>query len=297
MPATSPAVLLRLILTALFWGGTWVAGKIAVQEAPPLFIACWRFFIATLALGTLLHCREGLPRWGWRDWLSLASLGLSGIFCYNLFFLYGLILVEAGRGALVVAFIPALIALADWLLFRRPMTGLKALGVVLAMCGCLWVVTRGHPMRLFAGEVGLGEWLLLGTALSWACYTLISRQLSVRFSPLAMTFGACASGCLMLISAALVEGSLFAYSGLTGQGCVSITFLGLLGTAIAFTWYSDAISRIGSTKAAAFINLVPIFAVLLGAVILGERLELSVLFGGLMVIVGVYLTHRPAKDG
>lgn len=295
MPATSPAVFLRLILTALFWGGTWVAGRIAVQEAPPLFIASGRFFIATLALGSLLHFREGLPRWVWREWLSLASLGLSGIFCYNLFFLYGLTLVEAGRGALVVAFIPALIALADWLLFRRPMTAMKALGVVLAMCGCLWVVTRGYPMRLFAGEVGLGEWLLLGTALSWACYTLISRQLSVRFSPLAMTFGACASGCLMLITAALVEGSLFAYSGLTGQGCASIIFLGLLGTAIAFTWYSDAISRIGSTKAAAFINLVPIFAVLLGALILGERLELSVLFGGLMVIVGVYLTHRPAQ--
>jgi drug/metabolite transporter (DMT)-like permease len=293
MPTTLSAVFVRLLLTSFFWGGTWIAGRVAVQEAAPLFVASWRFFIATLALGLLLHFRERLPCWAWRDWLRLAALGFTGIFCYNVFFLYGLQVVEAGRGALVVAFIPAIIALADWLLFRLPMTPLKALGVILAMLGCLWVVTNGVPMRLFTGEVGFGEWLLLGTALAWASYTLISRQLTGRYSPLAMTFGACLTGCLMLTTAALAEGSLFAVSAISWRGGMSVVFLGLFGTAIAFTWYSDAINQIGSTKAASFINLVPVFAVLLGALILGERLELSILAGGVLVVIGVFLTHRP----
>ena len=107
MPQASPAIFLKLLLTAFFWGGTWIAGRVAVQEASPLTVASWRFFVATLALGILLNIREGRPRWSWRDWLILATLGLSGVFFYNIFFLYGLKMVEAGRGALVVAFIPA----------------------------------------------------------------------------------------------------------------------------------------------------------------------------------------------
>jgi drug/metabolite transporter (DMT)-like permease len=291
-----PAIFVKLVFTALFWGGTWIAGRVAVHEASPLAVASWRFLIASLALGLLLAMREGLPRWSWREWLTVATLGLSGVFFYNVFFLYGLRLVEAGRGALVVAFIPAIIAVCDWLLFRIPMSRVKAAGVVLAMSGCLLVVTAGHPSRLLTGEVGFGEWLLVGTALSWACYTLLSRYCARRFSPLAMTFGGCFTGWLMLTAAALAEGSLFAFAGATWRGAASVVFLGLFGTAIAFTWYSEAINRIGSTKAAAFINLVPIFAVLLGALILGERLGAAILSGGLLVITGVLMTNRRARS-
>ena len=292
MPHARPAVFIKLLLTVFFWGGTWIAGRVAVQEASPLAVASWRFFIASLALGGVLYLREGWPRWAWRDGLMLATLGLTGVFFYNVFFLYALKRVEAGRGALVGAFIPAIIALADWLIFRRPMPPLKTLGVVVAMSGCLMVVTNGHPTRLLTGDVGFGEWLLLGTALSWASYTLISRQLADRFSPLAMTFGGCVTGWLMLTAAALIDGTLFSFAHMTWRSASSIAFLSLFGTTIAFTWYSEGINRIGSTKAAAFINLVSVFAVLLGALLLDERLNGAVLSGGALVIAGVVLTNR-----
>ncbi len=293
--APGPATFVKLVLTALFWGGTWIAGRVAVQEIAPLAVASWRFLIASLVLGGLLAAREGLPRWSWREWLTVTLLGLSGVFFYNVFFLYALQLVEAGRGALVVAFIPAIVAVCDTLIFRIPMSPVKALGVLIAMSGCLLVVTAGHPMRLFTGEVGFGEWLLVGTSLSWATYTLLSRYCSRGFSPLAMSFGGCFTGWLMLTAAALADGSLFAFGTTTWRGASSIVFLGLLGTAVAFTWYSEAINRIGSTKAAAFINLVPIFAVLLGVVLLDERLGAAVLSGGLLVVTGVLMTNRRAK--
>ena len=300
MQQTPPATYVKLVLTALFWGGTWIAGRVAVQEAAPMAVASWRFAIATLILGALLVRHEGWPKWTGRQWLLLAALGLTGIFCYNVFFLYGMKSVEAGRGALVAAFIPAIIALVDSVLFRLPMSPKKALGVALALFGCLLVVTRGHPSVLFAGEVGFGEWLLLGTAVCWVCYTLVSRYCAQRFSALAMTFGGCFTGWLMLTAAALADGSLFAFATTTWRAWSSIVLLGLFGTAIAFTWYSEAIERIGTTRTAAFINLVPVFAVLLGALLLDERLPGAVLAGGALVICGVLLTNRsretpPAK--
>lgn len=296
MSKPHPLTFVKLLLTAFFWGGTWIAGRSAVQEMSPFAVASWRFLLATLVLGTLLWRREGLPRWSGRDWLVLGSLGLTGVFCYNVFFLYGLQHVEAGRGALVVAFIPAIIALADWLVFRLPMSPLKAFGVALAMAGCLLVVTQGQPKRLFLGEVGFGEWLLLGTALSWTAYTLINRGITARFSPLAMTFGGCLAGWLLLTACALAEGSLFDFSAATWRAPTGIAFLGLFGTAVAFTWYSEAIGHIGSTRAAAFINLVPVFAVLLGALLLDERLGAGVLGGGAAVIAGVLITHRAGRS-
>lgn len=297
MSQTTPATTLKLLMTALFWGGTWVAGRVAVHEASPLAVASWRFFFAALLLGGLLIAREGWPRWSLREWIKVAALGLSGVFFYNVFFLYGLQHVEAGRGALVVAFIPVLIALADWLFFRLPMPPRKALGVALAMVGCLLVVTRGQPQRIFSGGVGFGEMLLLGTAASWVAYTLISRHCSRHFSALALTFGGCLTGWLMLTAAALADGSLFALSATTWRGWSGIVFLGVFGTALAFTWYSQAIAQIGTTTAAAFINLVPLFAVLLGALLLDERIGGAVLTGGALVMVGVFLTNRAAASG
>ncbi len=292
MSETSPLVYFKLLLVAFFWGGTWIAGRVAVAEAPPMTVASWRFFFAVLLLGALLLKREGRPHWNPGNWVSFALLGLTGVFRYNLFFLNALKAVEAGRGALVVAFIPALVALADGLFFRVPMTFRRALGVSLAMSGCLLVVTQGNPGRLLGGELGSGEWMLIGTSLAWTAYTLVSRRYAERLSPLALTFGACLCGWIMLTAAALAEGHLFALSGVSWRGASSIAFLGLFGTAIAFTWYSEGISRIGSTRSAAFINLVPVFAVFLGALVLGERLGAGVLAGGALVIAGVLLTSR-----
>ena len=63
MSQTTRATTVKLLMTALFWGGTWVAGRVAVHEASPLAVASWRFFFAALLLGGLLVAREGRPRW------------------------------------------------------------------------------------------------------------------------------------------------------------------------------------------------------------------------------------------
>ena len=288
-------VYLQLLAVAVFWGATWVAGRVAVGEASPLAVASWRFLLAALALGGLLVVRQGWPRWQcWnrQQWTLVCALGASGIFLYNVCFLYGLKHIEAGRGALVVALTPAVIALTDWLLHGAQMTVRKAAGILIAMLGCLLVVTKGDPGALIHGAVGLGEILIIGCVVLWTAYTFYGRSATKLMSPLAATFGAALTGWAMLTLAALVDGSLFALSALSWKGVSSIAFLGLLGTAIAFTWYAAGVHKIGATRAGAFINLVPVFAVLLGALLLDERLPGSVLLGGALVLTGVLITNR-----
>lgn len=289
---TTIATYVKLILTALFWGGTWVCGRVAVQEASPFMIASWRFLLATGALGLLLIARQGWPRWNLRQWLFLSGLGASGVFFYNIFFLFGLQRVEAGRGALVVALSPVFIALIDTLVFKAKLTLIKLAGISLALIGSLMVVTNGQLGHFLTGEAGFGECLLIGSVLSWVTYTYIVRACQAELSSLEMAFGGCFTGWLMVTALALYGGTLFAFDQLTWRGISSILFLGIFGSAIAFMWYSDGISRIGTTMTAAFINLVPVFAVLLGMLLLGERLGTATLAGGACVITGVILTNR-----
>ena len=288
----SPLTYLKLVATALIWGATWIAARVAVGEASPLAVASWRFLLAALVLGTLVVVHEGRPRWSLKEWVTPAALGASGIFLYNLCFLYGMRMIEAGRGALVVALTPALVAASDWLLFGAPMSPTKAAGIGLAMFGCLLVVTNGDPRLLFTGQVGLGEWLIIGCSALWAVYTFVGRRGTRTLSPLAMTFGASLTGWIMLTVAALLQGSLFLLAETTWRGWSAIVFLGLFGTALAFTWYAEAVQRIGATRSAAFINLVPVSAVILGAVLLDERLGVAVLSGGALVIAGVVITNH-----
>lgn len=282
----------KLVAATAMWGGTWIAGRIVAQElSAPLAVAALRFLLAGLLVGGVALYSEGglaLPEGG-REWGVVWGLGFFGIFLYGLCFFFGLQHIPAGRGALVVALNPAVIVVTAWLTGKERMTQRKAWGSVVALAGCLTVIGNGDPLALLRGSVGLGELLIVGCVLSWTAYTFIGWRATRYFSPLATTFYASLSGALLLGLAALVQGDV-GLGNWSWRVWASMLFLAVFGTAIAYTWFTDAVHRLGVGHASVFINLVPVFAVLQAAVLLDERLGLPVLGGGLLVIAGVWLT-------
>lgn len=285
------SVYLKLILTTLFWGGTWVAARVLVQEVPPFTGAFVRFGIAVAALAWLIR-RAGEKRavFTKEDYVTLFWLGFTGIFLYSFFFLTGLKYITAGRGALVIALNPILIALVAWLFFNEKMTRLKALGIVMALFGCVLVISNGQPERFLQGEIGIGELFILGCAVSWTAYTFIGRRATKRLSPLVTTFYASIVGFVLLGVASVSESPWLLIGHFSWTAWLCLLYLGLFGTAISYTWFTDAVKVLGAARAAPFINLTPLSGVLLSALLLGERLHIAVLIGGLVTIAGVMLT-------
>ena len=284
----------KLVAAMFFWGGTWIAGRVIAQEvSAPLGIAALRFVVTALVLaGAVLFSGQALPRLQTsREWGVVCGLGFFGIFLYGLCFFYGLQHISAGRGALVVALNPVVIVIAAWLFGQERMNRRKALGSAIALAGCLTVIGNGNALALIQGTVGLGEWLIIGCVLSWAAYTFIGRQATKTLSPLATTLYGSLVGALFLGIAALIQGDV-APGSWSWRVWAGMFFLAIFGTAIAYTWFTEAVHQLGAGHASVFINLVPVFAVLQAALLLDERLGLSVLFGGLLVIAGVWLTTQ-----
>jgi drug/metabolite transporter (DMT)-like permease len=276
-----------------FWGGTFVAGRMVADDLPHLVTATGRFLVACTLLVALCYWREGgVPRLSRRQaWLTF-WLGMTGIALYNLCFLAALERMPASRTALFVAMQPAITGLAAALLFGERLTPKKIIGIAIALSGAIIVISKGNPLALFDDAFGLGELFMLCGVLGWTAYTLISRANLDGLSPLATTTWAALWGGGVLLLGALFDMPDVRWDSIGAPALLAIFYLGAFGTVVAFIWYAQAIRQLGASRTIIFTNLVPVFGVLFGVLLLGEPVLPSMLAGGALVLAGVALTNR-----
>lgn len=285
-------------MAAMFWGGTFIAGRVLAPLLDPVSAAFLRFLTASCLLVGWLYLTQGrLPRLSFRQTIAVTALGVTGVLAYNLLFFGGLQTVEAGRAALIVALNPIVIALASIWFFNERLTGRQLLGIALSLTGAVIVIARGELDALLRGGVGQGELLLIGCVVSWVLYTLIGKRLLHQLSPLAAVTHASVAGTLMLGLMVITRGGLDIEQLFAAEILLSIAYLAVFGTVLAFVWYYSGVQAIGPGRAGQFINLVPVSGVMLGALLLGEPLTHSLLLGALLVVSGLWLTSRKRSLG
>jgi len=284
-------IYLHLYLAAFFWGGTFVAGRSLSGVVDPVSAAFFRFAIASMLLLAITIKRESLRRISRHQLLVVFALGASGIFAYNLFFFNGLTLIAAGRASLIIALNPVFITIASALIYREPLPKRRMLGIVLSVTGAIIVITQGQPLSIFDSGIGRGELLIFGCVISWTLYSVIGKTAMKGLSPLVSVCYSAIAGTILLFFAALLQGDLAAVVSYPLTAHISLIYLGMFGTVIGFLWYFQGILAIGPSRAAVFINFVPVNGVLLATLILGEPLTLSLLAGGILVISGSYLAN------
>lgn len=294
-------VYLTLAMVTMVWGGTFVAGRFLAGSLSPVFAASLRFLLASaVLLGFLWLARIPLARPTPRQWLHLALLGFFGIFFYNLCFFYGLQYINASRASLIVALNPAVIGLSSWWLFKERLGRLETAGIAICIGGSGLVIVSRNPQWLAATpQAWIGDLLILGCVLGWGVYSLFSRDLNRTLGPVRTVTYSILIGTLMLWALAAVRGEL-SWQALNNLGVaqwLSLLYLGVLGSALAYIGYYDGIRKIGATRSGVFIALNPLTAVILGALLLGEQLTPAMYLGGALILSGIYLCNKPLAPG
>jgi drug/metabolite transporter (DMT)-like permease len=287
---------LKLMMTAIFWGGTFISGRMLADSVPPFSAAFFRFLFAAICLYAIVVHREGrIPRLERQQILPVALLGLTGVFAYNVFFFNGLKLITAGRASIIIANNPIIISVFSTLFFKESLSPIKVVGILISVTGAVIAISGGDPLALFAGGIGIGDLLIFGCVLSWSAYSLIGKRVMRDLSPLAAVSHSAAVGVLALLIPACLEGMPAAVPGYSLADWGNLAYLGLFGTVLGFVWYYEGIRVIGPSRASLFINFVPISAICLAHIILKEPLTVSLLVGGILVITGVTLNHLPVS--
>ncbi|MFZ6755043.1 DMT family transporter [Undibacterium sp. Dicai25W] len=287
---------LKLVAVALFWGGTFIAGRLVAPQIPHMMAAAMRFTVACALLLPLAWKLEGgLPKLNRQQLHATFALGATGIFLYNVCFFSALERMPAGRTALFVALNPIVTALILAALFGERLGMRRWIGIVIAFIGASIVITRGDvsgALHDLSQSIGKGELFMLCAVCAWAAYTIIGKQALKGLSPIAATTYASLWGLVLLVCGTTTELAQFDASHLTWQVLAALVYLGAFGTVIGFVWYYEGVKTIGPARTAVFNNLVPVFGITLGALLLNEPILISMVFGGILVIAGVSLTNR-----
>jgi drug/metabolite transporter (DMT)-like permease len=295
---------LKTLSVPAIWGGTFIAGRIASAHLEPTSSGALRFIMAFVALCIALHFSEGISTLGKitkKQLIGTAIMGASGIFAYNLLFFGALAILAATRTSLFVALNPAVTVILAFFVFREKLSAQKIIGILIALIGVTIVVTKGDFSQI-ATSFGTGEIMMICAVSSWAVYTLASRWTMAKvgnsiasISALKATTIAAGWGMIFLTLHAAPSLVKTNFNAIPFSVWVSLFFLGVIGTAVAFVWYAQALQQLGAAKTVVFNNLVPVFGVFFGWALLGENLSLSLLLGGAIAVTGVFIVNWVKK--
>lgn len=285
-------IYLKLVGTAMFWGGTFVFTRIAAQTLGPFTGAGLRYAMALLFLIPLAYKQNRqVFKVGFKKFPALFMSGFAGVFAYNFFFFKGLKTIPASRGALLAALSPTFVLIISAIVYNEKLSLKKIIGIIISLIGVTVVISRGQFLKLLS-SIEVGDLFMLGCPITWALYTLAGRAALKHHTPLQTTTWASISGLGLLALFSFTE-PMPTEIPLKVWG--SLAYLGIMGTVVAFVWYYDGIRAIGATRAAIFNNLVPVFAVIFSVFILQEKVSWYTWIGGLLVITGVLFVNLPFK--
>lgn len=279
-----------LIIVAIIWGVNVVVVKAALVEFDPLPFNSLRFVIAACLSWVLLAAtgKGLLPEK--KDLLHLAFLGLVGHTLYQVLFISGIDLTSAGNTALLLATIPVWVA-ALAALTRAEATGpLTWVGIGLSMTG-IFLVTAGAGNKLALGSNWLGDLMVVSGAFFYALYTLKSKTLLAKYSPLqfttwTMTFGATA---LLLFSLGPLNNQDWSAVGFAGWG--GLAYSAVLAIVAGYYVWTNGVQKLGAARTSIYNNLNPLTALVTGAIFLGERIIFPQVVGAALIITGLYVAR------
>lgn len=278
-----------LFVQVLINTGTYLAGKRAMEELPPVTVVLWRFLLSATVFCLLLAFTPGPKLPPRSEWRRVLMLGLLAGPINQMLFFYGLSRSSAAHAALLYALTPLGVYLVSLARGHERPSSRATFGILTALAGVL-VLLLGRGLASARGSL-VGDLLILAAVIAWVVYTTEGKPFAAAHGPVRSTAWSMVAAALLLVPVtpfALAPARTFSAS-LPALG--SIAYLAILTSVVAYLIWYYALSKVPASRVAIFSNLQPATTAIAAWLLLGESLHWGLALGGGLVIAGVRLTQ------
>lgn len=280
-----------LIFTVLFWGLSFIAIKIVLRSFSPIIYMFLRFTLASGLLFIILLLK-GFPK---LDISTHFKLFLTGLFEPGLYFYFettGLTLTSATKASIILATVPILVMILARIFLGEQIQRKSVYAIFLSITGiCILVLGESGVTQLNTSI--FGDSLILAAALSAALYMVCARNLGNQLSSLVITSFQMFYGTLMFLPVFIYQLSRHKWNAVTLESFLALIFLALFCTVGGYFLYNYALTQVPASRAAVFLNGIPVVTTIAAALVLGEHLTLLQITGGVIVLTAVFIANLP----
>lgn len=288
-------LLIALLLPPLLWGSNAIVGKMAAGSIPPITLNTLRWTMALAVLGPFVARRVLRNRaLILAEWRTIVVGGLWGIACYNALQYLALTTSDPINTSLIGASAPVFILILGRLLFKTPISARSASGAALSVAGVAWVMLRGNPGSLSAIHFVRGDLYMLAGTCAWSLYTWHLKRHPSRLPADVLLGTQIAAGLAWSLPALLAEHAWGGYAPVVFEWRTAaiVGYIGVFPSLVAFFCWQAAVARTNPQLPIFFMNLTPIFTVLLSVLMLGEPPRPYHAVGLAMILAGIILAQR-----
>lgn len=284
------------LLLAVLFGGGFVAIKTGLRELPPVLFASLRFDIAAVVLLAYVVLTRPKESWLPHTLEDIIGIGVAGLFLIVLN--NGLLFLGQGTTTPAMASVmyglsPVLAPVFAWWLLGDRISPVGALGIGIALSGVV-IIVQPSPSAV-TDPSSFGQLLVLGAAVAIALGSVLLQRLSLQIKTVPLTAWAMAAGAVILHGVSLAAGESPASVGGIGPSTVaSLLLIAIPGTAVAYAIQFVLLERVGPVRTNLVSYVVPIFAALLGWLLLGAAVSRWTAIGFLVVVAGFAVVERTA---
>lgn len=281
-----------MVLTTALWGGSFVAGKIALREFPPMTLLFFRLLLATLVIIPILYLREDSRFPEKQDIPLLFGLGLMGVSLFFVFQFFALIYTSASNASIINALNPLISSILAQYLADESLSREKTLLLFIAFFGVLLTITNGDISAIINMNLDKGTLIMLLATLCFSIYSVYSRKATRKYSPLFVTAYLLLFGLIQVTPLMIAEGVFPEVLSYSYFGWLCVVYLAVGSSVVGYLIQQDAIKKIGVNKTVLFNNLVTPFAMFFAFILLDETITIINLFSAGIIILAVFSNSR-----
>jgi drug/metabolite transporter (DMT)-like permease len=283
---------LFLLLPVIFWGISYIAIKVVLEELEPVEMISIRFLLAAPTLFVIIKSKH-LRLWPLPMKAKLVFAAFM-VFLHFWVMATGMKETSASNTAWILTTAPIFIALLSWLYLKEKFSLPQWFGLLLAVTGVFALVYNGDPGNLGWIETR-GDIIVLGSCITWAFYTVGTRELTSRINPLVATFWMVTIAGLVFIPWTFITSGYEKFLSLQFNTNISLLFLGVFCLAIAFWLWSEGLARQTAAEVGVYLYVEPLVTMIGAWVLLGEVITIWLVIGAVLISLGVYVSEKFGK--